>query len=297
MALTKTQTAVLCALAAATPLLWQRQAEARVEQDRARIVAQLAANGQQVDAVEAEARRVRDAVIRVQAETVNAENRLAALDAQRRGAVPRLAYQWDDAAAVARVPKQFLEQLSISATANRRGQLTEQIKELLQLNETEVQRAEEAIDRFLADYHSAQAEQIRAVPANQRELGDRNPEDVRVFEVPAVPEKLSELRQRMLTELEAVLGSDRYPIFRKGLQNWMPLEDGYHGINSGMAILNFDHRQQFFRPKPGDRWMEWGVAAPNNSMFVSIQIDDLAPFFRAQLADWIAVAQSQPPAP
>jgi hypothetical protein len=43
--------------------------------------------------------------------------------------------------------------------------------------------------------------------------------------------------------------------------------------------------------------MEWGVAAPNNSMFVGIQIDDLPPFFRARLADWIALAQSQPPIP
>ena len=51
MALTKTQTALLCAVLAAAPLVWQKRAEAHVARQRADLAAQLASSARQADQV------------------------------------------------------------------------------------------------------------------------------------------------------------------------------------------------------------------------------------------------------
>jgi hypothetical protein len=57
------------------------------------------------------------------------------LTAQAGRATPRAVYRWDDNSPVVRVPKQFLEMLPISTVSDRRGQLSEQVKEVLQLSD------------------------------------------------------------------------------------------------------------------------------------------------------------------
>src|SRR2546427_728268 len=77
--------------------------------------------------------RVREALFRAQSDVSNGVTRLAALNAQRAARSPRPVYRWDDNSPLVRVPKRFLDQVRFPATANRRGQLSEQIKEVLQL--------------------------------------------------------------------------------------------------------------------------------------------------------------------
>jgi hypothetical protein len=48
----------------------------------------------------------------------------------------------------------FLDQLRIPAMANRRGELSEQVKEVLLLTDSKAQQAQPAIDRFLSNYWS-----------------------------------------------------------------------------------------------------------------------------------------------
>jgi len=297
MALTKTETALICAIVAAAPLAWQWHANARVARQQAGLNAQIAAGHRDVIGLEAQVQRVREALFRAQSDASNGVRRLAALNAQRAARSPRPVYRWDDNSPLVRVPKRFLDQVRFPATANRRGQLSEQIKEVLQLTDSEAQQAQAAIDRFLADYHAAQARGMRRVEPREDELNGHKPEETRVFEVPDVSEQLREFRQTMFGELESALGAERFQLFRKALQLWMPVDDDYHGMNSGFAVHNFGYRFRFYQPNPGDRWLSWGLITESNqgAMSASIALDDIPEMYRVHLQDWIARSLSQPP--
>jgi hypothetical protein len=115
---------------------------------------------------------------------------------------------------------------------------------------------------------------------------------VRVFEVPAVPEKMPELREALFTELDATLGTERSELFQRPLRDWMPTDDQDRGVNSAMAVLPFQHRELFYRPKPGEEWLPWGMSAPGTYMQAAMNAADIPSTFRKYLQDWIAIAQS-----
>ena len=297
MALTKTQTTVLCAIVATAPLAWQWHANARVARQVDDATAQIKSASRNATELEAQLQRTRDALLRAQAGNSNSVARLAALNAQRDGQAPRPVYRWDDSSPLARVPKKFLEQLDVPATANRRGQLSEQIREVLQMTDNEAQQTQSAIDHFLSDYHAAQAQQMRRAEPTEEDLHGHRPEETRVFEVPEVNAQLREYRQTLFGELEASLGSERFQLFREALRDWMPIDDDYQGMNTGMAVYNFGYRLRFYQPKPGDSWLSWSLnhADDLGNMAGSMPLDDIPDNFRPQLQDWIALAQSRPP--
>ena len=298
MALTKAQTTVICVMLAAAPLVWQRHAEAGLERQHATAAARLALAAQEAASIDAQTRAIRDATIRAEADTVNAENRLAQLTSVRDGRAPVPTYQWDDSSGLVRVPKQLLERLSISATADKRGKLTEQIKYALQLTDAEAEETQGALERFLAGYHATQRQQWRSVAPNPGDLGGRSPDEVRVFEITAVKDALGPLRETLFNELEAILGSERFSLFKRGLQHWMPLDEVYPGLNSSMAVFNFDRRELFYRPKPGDRHLGWGMSdLKGSSILAGMSLQEIPDFLRESLQDWIALAQSSPAEP
>lgn len=296
MALTKPQIAMMCALLAAIPLVSQKRAEARLTAEHADVAHRIAAAGRELAELEAAIAQTRNAALRTDADTLAAERRLEQLRAQLQGRAPAPEYRWDDNSPVMRVPKELLNHLHLSAMANKRGQLNERIIEVLQFTEAETQSAQEAINRFLAAYHQAKAAKMKEVPPTERELDGRPPEEVRVFEMGSVREEVQAARQVLFAELEAVLGAeDRFQLFRKALDNWMPLEDEEHyGINSSMAVFSFEHRERFGRPAPGAEWIPWGIAADGGLISASMAIADIPDIYRPRLADWIALAQSQP---
>ena len=297
MALTKTQTTVLCAIVATAPLAWQWHANARVARQVDDATAQIKSASRNATEPEAQLQRTRDALLRAQAGNSNSVARLAALNAQRDGQAPRPVYRWDDSSPLARVPKKFLEQLDVPATANRRGQLSEQIREVLQMTDNEAQQTQSAIDHFLSDYHAAQAQQMRRAESTEEDLHGHRPEETRVFEVPEVNAQLREYRQTLFGELEASLGSERFQLFREALRDWMPIDDDYQGMNTGMAVQNFGYRLRFYQPKPGDPWLSWSLNDTEGlgNMAGSMRLGDIPDIFSIQLQDWIALAQSQRP--
>ena len=298
MALTKTQTALVCAFVAATPLFWQRQTEAGLQRETSAIAARLAATRSQASDIDSEIARVREALIRTQADSVNAENRLAYLQAIREGQAPSPIYRWDDKNWLLRVPKELLGKLSISATADKLGRLSEQIKELLQLTEDEIGKTQTAIDRFLTDYRAAQAKQMQLVPPAANELQGWASEDVRVFEMVAPTDQLGPLRERLFQDLESTLGPDRFQLFRRALNEWMPITDEDRGMGSGMAVFNFDRREMFRRPKPGEAFLGWGVTKPNGELFrATMSLEEIPSIYQDALQDWINLAKSQPSQP
>jgi len=297
MALTKTETTVLCAIVATAPLTWQWHANARATRQQADLTAQIASGQRSAIDLEAQVQRIHEALLRAQNDASNSVTRLAALKAEREARSPRPVYRWEDNSPLVRVSKGFLEQLRIPATANQRGLLSEQVKEVLQLTDSEAQQAQSAIDRFLADYHAAQAQGIRRVEPTDSDLSGHKPEETRVFEIPDVSEQLGGFRQTLFGELEAALGSGRLELFRKALQNWMPIDENYDGMSTAMAVHNFGYRMRFYQPKPGDRWWSWNLSTTEpkrGAMSASIALEDIPEMYRAHLQDWIALALSRP---
>jgi len=77
----------------------------------------------------------------------------------------------------------------------------------------------------------------------------------------------------------------------------MPLDDEYAGMNSGMAVFNFDHRVVFYKPTPGRQWLDWQIRKTNGELMAfAVNSDDVPPALSPHVQDWIAIAQSQPPA-
>lgn len=296
MAMNKTQTAVVGCLVALLPLLLLYRVEARVRGER--LAAEQRVVGLRGDAETLALRNAEteQALVAEQAAAGQVEERIAALQRRFGAGSARESYRWDDASPLLRVPKAFLEQLDLAAVANRRGHLTEQIKAALQLNEAEQRAVQAALDRFVADFNAEQGRTLSQVAARPEDLAGRSVEETRVFQVSALGEELPRLRSELFAALEATLGPERFPVFRKALRDWMPVADENSGMNSGMAVLNFDHRVIFYRPTPGREWLDWQIRKPNGEMMAfTVQRDDIPPAFQPYLKDWIAIANSPDP--
>lgn len=292
MALTKTQTALVCTFLAAAPLVYQWNAVATARSDQSNIVQQLDAGKRQASELEAEAKRYQVALNKAQAEEQNAQLRLAHLDAMRQNRAPRPVYRWDDNADLVRLPKTLLEELSraVSAVGNMRGQLNDQIKDILQMSDSEAQAVQGAIDRFLADYQAAEAQKMKLIEPEKTELYGHKPEETRVFEIPALGKVVEDLQTRLFGELGAILGSERLGLFRNALSGWMTT--GY-SVNSGTAIFNVDRRVMFYKPEPGSVYIQQATAWKQGYMSQGDQVDDIPQVFRAYLQDWIDLVRSQ----
>jgi len=299
MTLTKAQTALLCALVAVVPLAIQWRAQTEAQHELANVTSNTAAQTRLTLQLEAETQRTRNSALRAQADSQNAEIRLGTLEAQLRGKTPPVVYHWDDQSTLLRVPKKFLEKLPVDAVTNRLGSLSDQIKELLQLTEPETQQTQAALDSFIAGYGALEAKNMRQVQPEERDLQGHKPDVTRVFEVPGLTNEVAQLRQTLFGDLQTTLGDDRFKLMQSALKDWMPLDNDYQGLNSSMAVFNFEHRARFYQPKPGERNIQWGISRADGqgSLSVTISIDDIPEAFRGQLRDWINLAQSQPGQP
>jgi hypothetical protein len=297
MGLTKMQTAALCIALAAIPLVVQHHAQAGVSSLLSELDTELTAKRRSSRDLERQTERDRDALVGLQTELQNADTRLAQVTAQIQGKSPRPTYRWDDNASLVRVSKTAIERLELSAISNRRGQLSEPIKEVLQMSAAEVQATQESLDRFVAGFNAAQAATLRRVEPTPQDLQGHEPQDTRVFEIQALGDHLGALRQELFRELETTLGAQRLGLFRNALRDWMPIEDeSPAGMNSGMAVFNFDHRVVFYKPTPGREWLDWQIRKANGEMMsFDVQLDDVPQALRPHVQDWITIARSEAP--
>jgi RNA polymerase sigma factor (sigma-70 family) len=297
MSATKTQTAIACLVLAAAPLAWQIHAGSKLAREQQTASAELSAARLSASQVEQQFADAAAAVRNAQSDAANFQARLVQANAQRTGRSPRRAYQWDDNSPVIRVPKQMIAMLPFPSLADRRGRLSDQAREALQFSDTEAAEVQTSIDRFLAGYAAAQSKNMHVVEPTKSELNGHKPEETRVFEMTAIGDaEMKGLREELFRSTDAALGTERAKIFQKGLGDWMPMDEEFHGLNSGMAVFNIDRREKFFQPKPGDKSIQWSFSSPvgQSTMYVSIPIDEIPDLHRAQLQDWIALAKSKP---
>jgi RNA polymerase sigma factor (sigma-70 family) len=292
MTLTKTQTAVACALVVAVPLAVQHRAEARLDRDLAAVQKKLREAEQNALTVEEQAGNLRANLATVAQQGVTAETRLQTL-AQQRERLPQVKeYRWDDNAPMVRLPKALLKGLGVVAVMDRNATLSPEIKEVLQFTPAEAERAQAALHRFLSSYNTARAQTMRRVEPTEKELRGRSPEDVRVFDLPAVPYK--EMRDELFAEITDAIGSDREAVLREYLQRWMPTDDN-SGMNTGWSVLNFPYRLRLHRPAENDPRIRWEIQADTptrGSMSASFSVDAIPDFYRPHIQDWISLAQA-----
>jgi hypothetical protein len=205
-------------------------------------------------------------------------------------------YQWDDNSPFIRVPKQMIGMLPFASLADRRGHLSEQVKEALQLSDTEAAEVQAAIDRFLSQYAAAQSQNMRAVEPTKADLNGHSPEATRVFEMAAIGTQMKDLRDELFQSTAATLGPERFKIFQRGLGDWMPMDEEFHGLSTAMSVFNIDRRERFYQPKAGDTAMNWSFSSPagHSTLSCPLTLDEISDVYRAQLQDWIDLAKNKP---
>ena len=299
MALTKTQTAVVTLLAVSVPLAWQWGLQADVQKDQAAIQAQTVQALAHLQSLEAQFDQERESILRIQTEQANAEIRLAQRRAQLEKREPPPVYQWNDFEPLARVPKRLLTGLSLSSVSDKAGALNQQMINVLQLTDAETRQTQEVMHGFLKRYQTHQGEVMRQIEPLPSDLNERPPEEVRAFEMTHDPEAFDVLRQDLFADLHEVLGAERAELFKRGLDDWMPLDDDYQGVNSGMAMVNADHRYVFYQPEPGADGLAWGLKVEGRgSVHMTSDLTRLRAWLpdhlRHALEDWIDLAEPKP---
>jgi RNA polymerase sigma factor (sigma-70 family) len=287
------QFTALCVFLVAGPAVWQWRAEARNAEEQSRLRYELAALEKNAAAIVGMLQRTSAAADRAEEESRRLATRISEVQQLAKSSTPRSEYRWDENSPVARVPKGIIRGMPLSAVAGKRGKLTDQIKEALQLTETETERTEAAIARFLAGYHAWQAGSMREIVPTKADLGNRSAEDTRVFEVTGAGSELPARRAALFAELQPILGPDRFEIFREAMVDWIPIDDRGHGMNTGQAIFEFDHHVRFYRPKPGEVQLGWGIGKSNGEMMsATIEVEEIPEIFRDRLSDWIEEAKA-----
>jgi RNA polymerase sigma factor (sigma-70 family) len=294
MTLSKTKTAIACLLLAATPLVWQRSTQGHLAEQQALIENDLKTQQETLVNLEAQQTQLNQAILRASTERFGAEAKSAELKKRREQALPPPKYTWQDASALIRIPKSLLRAVPVSAVANKAGTLNPVIKETLQMQENEAGEVQAALDQFLANVRGAEQRTMRQIDPIEDDLRGRKADQTRVFEIGDTTAEVSAARAELFSTLEAVLGAERFQMFRKALSDWMPIDDEEHGVSTSLGIFQGPHRIQFYEPIPGQNTVGWGLSKKGSSLNATMDLGDIPAQYVTYLQDWIQLAQSQP---
>ena len=245
MSLTKTQTALLCGVLVLAPLAWQSASLAHVqrevdslERDRARFDAQVA------DA-EQELAQLDRTLLRVRNETAAARTQLARMkDGLSKPAQDSTAsgqYRWDDNSPLVRLPKRLLADLRIEGNANPQGELSPEIRGILQLTDDETRKVQSAIDRFAAAYQKLILKIGRPVDPTPHELGNRSRDQVLVLEFKGLEKPARALFEDLMAELRTMLDAERLMLLAESGKSWIHHPDIDH-FSFSQSVFIEDHR-------------------------------------------------------
>jgi RNA polymerase sigma factor (sigma-70 family) len=245
MSLTKTQTALLCGVLVLAPLAWQsaslahaQRAVDSLERDRARF------NGQVADA-EQELAQLDRTLLRVRNETAATRAQLARM----KDGLPKPAsdskasgqYRWDDNAPLVRLPKRLLADLRIEGNANPQGELSPEIRGILQLTDDETRKVQSAIDRFAAAYQKLILKIGRPVEPAPHELGGRSRDRVLVLEFKGLEKPARALFEDLMAELRTLLDAERLMLLAESGKRWIHHPDIDH-FSYSQSVFIEDHR-------------------------------------------------------
>ena len=146
------QLAAACVVCAVIPLVWQHAAQAARTRQQAALESLLAAAARRADALEANIAKTEEAAAQVRTETTNARVELSATEFQLANPAARPRYHWDDSSSYARVPKDVLSNKRWFAISTKSGDLSDEIKQRLQMTKTEADQVQQAVFHLLSTY-------------------------------------------------------------------------------------------------------------------------------------------------
>jgi len=295
MTLTKTQTALLCSLAVAVPLTVQWQAEARLAKQLSDASANYALLKQSSQSMEKEVTNAQSALAKAQANELNAQARLDKLRAQAKGNMSIPVYHWDDNASMLRISKKALESVRLPAFKNKKCQLTDQIKETLQLTDSESSKVQGTVDHFLDEVDKAQT--AKPTEPKKENLYGFPKEYARSFEVSGMGDQYSSLVQSLRNELNSTLGKDRAELMEKSISEMIPLDSDKNMISSAWVLNNNNYTLTFFKPPEGNTEISYQIKTDRCSMGSSYTLDELPEKYRSYLQDWINILKEKPQQP
>lgn len=264
MALTKTQTAAVCVLLAAGPVLIESRGLRAAEGERARIGGAIAAARVSADEHEARARRLRVEVDELELGNRRATSALAELRAQATG--PRASYApeiylWSDAADFVRLPKSILNEVTLTSFANSApptrgdgerdrapvldedGRFSPVFLEALDITAMEQAQLEAGFRSFRQNFDAVVEGRSYVTNAMPRAIGfQHDPAKLRSYVTPAFPEEGEMMRAQLHAAFEEAIGRERAELLMR------------------QASAEFDHAFLEF----GKRSM-WATAAPHEA--------------------------------
>jgi hypothetical protein len=186
------------------------------------------------------------------------------------------------------VPKELLRRLGFKSLATINGDLSDQVKDVLQLTDEEARKSQAAVQQLLASFRTLEAAGLKAVEPTRQELGRRAPEEVRVFEVPDLSDAFGELRATAHAALREALGPERAGLFEGGLSGWIPLTDEYNGTRSDQILFPTAKRLCFYRPGSGSHDLQWNIQVwfKGGSASMGVSYNPPEPY-RQHVADWL----------
>jgi len=298
MALSKLQTAIICGMVAAAPVVWEWRAQGRAEAQLSSASTEINALQKRSGELETELARVNKSYDIAERTAFNSQARLTTLEAQRSGKTPPVLYHWDDQSPYARIPKQVVKQLSLYSVFNPVDEKLEPlIKNLLQVSDAESDQVESTIAHLLSSVYDAQSKTMRAVEPTPDELRGHATNEVRVFKIGTTGDEVKDLKNAFYAQLDSILGTERAAILEKSIANQLPF-DTDAGISSTYLYIPQEHRIRFYKPNPGDAHMIIGINIANGSSISGPrQIDEIQANYLSVLQDWIDLAHSKPSNP
>src|SRR5690606_7190075 len=138
-----------------------------------------------------------------------------------------------------RIPKDLLLGLVLSAFENLAGKMNDHMKEVLQRTPAEHTDLHAELDTFFANVRSAQPATMRYMPPDPIDPATGTEGEERVFEIGDTTQTVRTEREMLFAQTSAILGEDRFPVFKKGLHYWMPLspeEDETEAVSSMESV-------------------------------------------------------------
>ncbi|MDB6040212.1 MAG: polymerase, sigma-24 subunit, subfamily, partial [Verrucomicrobiales bacterium] len=262
MNLTKIQTAAVCLLLTAVPLLWQERSRHQASVEMVQLQAKTIEQQSALMDLEHESERLRISLQRTGALLATTQARL---DQAKNGKVaePQSTYKWDPDRQALRVPKALIQ--NFNTINDRKGTIDAQMSEVLQLKPDEKDKLQAIVNQLASDYQKLVAKNLKQVEPRASELFGHKSENTLEFEIGDMRQQLSALNKHLLAQAAEILDPERVKIFEQGMKDWLKIEDD-QGWNSGMTILGFAHRCCFYKPSDENPNLMWSASIPGRGM-------------------------------
>ncbi|HKQ39714.1 MAG TPA: RNA polymerase sigma factor [Verrucomicrobiae bacterium] len=279
MALTKTETALICLAVAAAPLAYEWRAAASARSEEKSVRTQLA---QFEDQIRQQQRTLAQVQRRLRStDFALGEARAMAVRANSTMPVSPDAplYLWDENSDYVRVPKQMLTNLMLTAKAPDRGRITPEpvsirngtlskpLAEALGMTSEDEARVRESLQAFYRDYQ--QVEQAFTYVTNEPMRESLDPTESYMLVTARFPEQGEIFKQQLRVALESTLGKERTDLLwqqatgelREQLNDFGALER-----RESVALLLKENRVAYTKSgqRPGEKYpvYSWANTMP-----------------------------------